>query len=214
MGISPVGIVNACNPRQAAEQAYSVASLIHIHDVAYCQDGAAAMAAATAQAFCPGTTVEEVVSAAHDVVVPTSGVLMRGLIAKALEVSRKAKDYKAYRVAIYEQGDTFFRRIACDSRETVPITIGLFSLTGGDVEKATTYGANFGRDADTIATMCGAIAGAYSGVEGIKKEWVDKAQQVTPIDQNDLAKRLVATAIKKHNDGAAARDLFASLAGV
>ena len=62
--------------------------------------------------------------------------------------------------------------------------------------------------------MCGAIAGAFSGVEGIKDAWVEKAYKVTPIDQDDLAKRLVATAIKKHQAGAEARDRFASLAEV
>ena len=53
MCISPVGIVNACNPQQAADQTYNLASLIHVHDVSFCQDGAAAMAAAVAAAFDP-----------------------------------------------------------------------------------------------------------------------------------------------------------------
>ena len=38
-----------------------------------------------------------------------------------------------------------------DSRETVPLTLALFRLADG---------ANLGRDADTIASMCGAIGGA------------------------------------------------------
>ena len=50
MCISPVGIVNACNPAQAALQAYNLGSLIHAYDVGFCQDGAAAMAAAVAEA--------------------------------------------------------------------------------------------------------------------------------------------------------------------
>ena len=60
MAISPVGIVNACNPRQAALQAYNLASLIHTHDVAFCTDGAAAMAAAVAAALLPGADVNAV----------------------------------------------------------------------------------------------------------------------------------------------------------
>ena len=34
--------------------------------------------------------------------------------------------------------------------------------------------ANLGGDADTIAAICGQIAGAYYGVEGIPQEWLDK----------------------------------------
>ena len=60
MCISPVGIVNACNPRQAAEQAYNLASLIHIHDVSFCQDGAATMAAAVAAAFHSEATINSI----------------------------------------------------------------------------------------------------------------------------------------------------------
>ena len=214
MGIAPVGIVNACNPRQAAAQAYSVAGLIHIHDVGFCQDGAAAVAAAIAQAFCDGTTVDEIVSAAYDVVVPASGAEMRELIEKALDVAKRAGDFKAFRAAIYEQEGTFFRRIICDSRETVPIALALFSLSDGEVEKAVIYGANFGRDSDTIATMCGAIAGAYRGVEGIKEDWVERARDVTSIDQHDLANRLVATAIAKYKSEYGPRERFASLAAL
>src|SRR6202011_155200 len=51
MAIAPVGIVNAGNPRAAAAQAMEIASLIHVTDVAFCQDGAAAVAAAVAEAL-------------------------------------------------------------------------------------------------------------------------------------------------------------------
>ena len=60
MCISPVGVVNACNPRAAAAQAYGLAGLIHTYDVGFCQDGAAVMAAA----FALGATRDSVVDAA------------------------------------------------------------------------------------------------------------------------------------------------------
>ena len=43
MAIAPVGVVNACHPREAAHQAYRVAGLIHTYDVGFCQDAAAAV---------------------------------------------------------------------------------------------------------------------------------------------------------------------------
>ena len=77
MCISPVGIVNAGNPAQAALQAYNLASLIHVHDVGYCQDGAAAMAAAVAEAMRVDATVSSVLGAAQDAIIPRSGREMR-----------------------------------------------------------------------------------------------------------------------------------------
>ena len=39
MCIAPVGLVNACNPAQAAAQATHLASLINVQDAGFCQDG-------------------------------------------------------------------------------------------------------------------------------------------------------------------------------
>ena len=197
MCISPVGIVNAGNPRQAALQAYNLASLIHQHDVGFCQDGAVAMAAAVAEAFTPAATVESVLDAATRQIMPISGREMLDLIGHALALAREENDYKAFRAAVYGDADRFFQRITCDSRETVPLTLALFYLAGGDVEKCVTYGANFGRDADTIGSMCGAIAGALRGVDEIRPDWVRKANEYASLDQATLASRLVETAIRK-----------------
>lgn len=211
MCISPVGIVNACNPRQAAEQAYNLATLIHVHDVSFCQDGAAAIAAATAAAFHPEATVDSILDSAVNAIVPVSGQEMRGLITDVMAVADEAQDYKKFRQTMYARKADFFRRIACDSRETVPITLALFRLAEGDTEKMVTYGANFGRDADTIATMGGAIAGAYQGLAGIRADWVEKARQLTSVDQDDLAERLIRTAQAKFSSQELARKGFAAM---
>jgi ADP-ribosylglycohydrolase len=213
MCISPIGIVNAARPRLAAAQAYDVAALIHIHDVAFCQDGAAAMAAAVAEAFRPGATVESVLEASQAYIPQESGKEMLDLIAGAVQIARGNPDYKAFRKAFYSQEERFFRRIACDSRETVPETLALFLVSGGDVEKMVTYGANFGRDADTIATMGGAIAGAFSGTKGIREDWIAKARQVTTVDQEKLAEDLARTALKKFDLESGEREGFSTIAG-
>lgn len=197
MCISPVGIVNACNPRQAASQAYNLASLIHGYDVSFCQDGAAAMAAAVAEAFKPSATVDAVLAASTVFLQKTSGREMLDRIAAALRLAREVNDFRAFRAAVYDASESFFCRITCDSRETVPLTLALFYLAGGDVEKCVAYGANLGRDADTIASMCGAIGGAFTGVNGIKPEWIAKVAQVTTTKQDELAHRLAQVALRK-----------------
>lgn len=91
------------------------------------------------------------------------------------------------------------------------MTLALFRLAEGDVEKMVTYGANFGRDADTISTMGGAISGAYQGVKGIRTDWVGKARQLTSVDQDELTERLVATARAKFDSQEAVRQRFAAI---
>src|SRR3712207_5374755 len=99
MAIAPVGIVNAGNPRAAGAQAHEVASLIHQGEVAFCQDAAAAVAAAVAAGFVPDATVDGVVQAALGVIRPTSGAVMRGLIESALHLARETGEYTAFRAA-------------------------------------------------------------------------------------------------------------------
>ena len=211
MCIAPVGIINACNPQQAAMQAYNLASLIHIHDVSFCQDGAAAIAAAIAAAYSPSATVASILEAAVNAVVPISGQEMRNLITDALAVANHADDYEAFRQKIYTDQSHFFRRIMCDSRETIPITLAIFRLAEGDIEKTVTYAANFGRDADTIATMGGAIAGAFQGVNCIRSDWVEKAHRVTSVDQGELAERLIRTSRAKSDSQQLARQEYMAI---
>ena len=59
MCIWPVGLVNAGDPRAAAAQAYSLAALIHVGEVDFCQDGAAAVAAAVAVGVRPDADVAD-----------------------------------------------------------------------------------------------------------------------------------------------------------
>ncbi|MBN1584324.1 MAG: ADP-ribosylglycohydrolase family protein, partial [Anaerolineae bacterium] len=183
MCIAPVGIVNACNPRQAAMQAYNLASLIHIHDVGFCQDGAAAIAAAVAAAFIPGATVDTVLETATSAILKLSGKEMLARIEQLLALAREAADYCAFRAAAYAGAERYFCRIICDSRETIPLALALFYLAEGDVEKSVCYAANFGRDADTTGAMCGAMAGALHGVGGIKGEWAHKVARYASLSQ-------------------------------
>src|SRR5689334_11141424 len=190
MCISPVGMVNACDPRGAAMQAYNLASLIHVHDVGFCQDGAAAMAAAVAEAYRPGATVASVLEAATAYIPRLSGAEMLSAIERMMALARESGEYKAFRAAAYARADELFCRITCDSRETVPLTLALFYLADGEIERSIAYGANFGRDADTVASMVGAIAGALHGVDKIKPAWLQKIEQYSKRDQPAMAAEL------------------------
>jgi ADP-ribosylglycohydrolase len=212
MCISPVGIVNACHPLRAGLQAYNLASLIHGHDVGFCQDGAAAMAAATAEAFKPQATVGSIINEAYAAIIELSGAEMRGRIRALLDLAREKGEYKAFRAALYGDADRFFCQITCDSRETVPLTLALFELAEGDFARCVTYAANLGRDADTIASMVGAMAGALHGVDGIPADWRQRALDNATTDQHELAMRLCRTALIKHETERAAGELLEAIA--
>lgn len=188
MAIAPVGIVNAGHPRAASAQAQELASMIHTGAVGFCQDGAAAVAAAIAVAMQPGATVQDTVNAATDYLKPTSGSLMRGLIQDAVSLARETGDYRAFRAAYHAR---FRQTIACDSRETIPATIAICLLADGDTVKAVEQGANFGRDSDTIATMTGAICGALNGADGIPSAWTAQVPEAVVQEQQRMAELLV-----------------------
>src|SRR5260370_1556073 len=72
MAIAPVGIVNAGHPKAAAAQAMELASLIHVTDVAFCQDGAAAISAAVSRALDGLSPIDPVLESALSAMKPCS----------------------------------------------------------------------------------------------------------------------------------------------
>lgn len=209
MSISPMGLISACNPRQAAVETYDVAGLIHAGCSTFCRDAACAMAAAVAEAMRPGATVDAVLDAATRYLHPTSSQVMREAIDVGLGMAREKGEYKAFREAYYAAR---LRDIISDSRETVPASLAIVLLAEGDPRRAIEYAANFGRDADTIATMTGALVGALHGVDALPPAWVDKVVAQLP-DQADLARRLAEVASRKAQRAAAAAEAVAQLQG-
>src|SRR5690606_17701071 len=56
------------------------------------------------------------------------------------------------------------------SIEELPIALGMVALADGDWRDAVLGGVNYGRDADSIASMAGAITGALHGPSAIPGE--------------------------------------------
>jgi ADP-ribosylglycohydrolase len=190
MCISPIGIINACNPRQASLEAFLLAGLIHGGHSSFCQDASSAMSSAIAEAFNPDAKVADILSSATRYLDKESGATMINYIDNTLALAHKQKEYHDFRSEFYAHH--LVSSIIADSRETVPVALACFLLADGDAVKTILYGANFGRDADTIASMAGAIAGAYQGAKAFPDEWKDKVQQKTDVDQVKLSKDLIS----------------------
>ena len=77
------------------------------------------------------------------------------------------------------------------------MALALFLLAGGDPRQTIIYGANFGRDADTIASMAGAIAGAFKGASSFPGGWVEKAEGENQRSQRELAHEMVGVILSR-----------------
>ena len=187
MCVWPVGLINAGDPRAAAAQAYALAALIHVGEVDFCRDGAAAMAAGVAAGVRPDTDVADACAEALAALHPVSGAQMHDLISAAVALAGETPGYTEFRERYHA---VFRQRIACDSRETVPAAFALATLAGGDVRRGVELAANFGRDTDTIATMTGALCGAIGGPDAIPEAWITALGTTAMADVQALAERL------------------------
>lgn len=198
MCISPIGIVNAGNPRQAALETYEIASLIH-HNC--CRDGASAMAAAVAAAFAPQASVDSVLDAAARYLPPRSAQAMLEALDQTLALAREAGQYETFRERYLAGIDP--NRHFTDSRETVPLSLALLYLAQGDLKRTVEYGANFGRDADTIASMAGAVAGALAGAKALPAAWLQTLGDAQMARQRELAARMLQLTVARAQEAQA-----------
>ncbi len=192
-----MGIINACDPRQAVLETLDVASFIHNGPSGYCRDAACAMAAAVAAAFDPDATIETVVDAATRYLLPVSAGEIKGTIARALDLAAEVDSYEQFREGFYAN---FGRSMLADSMETIPATLAILTLAGGDPERSIIWGANFGRDADTIATMIGGVVGALHGASGLPPTWIAKVEANPDVTYRDTAEQLALIVRRRLDD--------------
>jgi|DewCreStandDraft_2_1066082.scaffolds.fasta_scaffold00062_110 ADP-ribosylglycohydrolase len=200
MCISPIGIIDAGDPAAAVRDAYYVTQLIHS---GFPQDGACAAAAAVAAALLPDATAESVVEASWRYLDPSSE--MPRYIQTAVELALTEGDYRRFREAYYRahllpwpgNDEATGRSTAVDPRESVPVALALFALARGDAVRTVVYCANFGRDADTIATIGGSIAGALQGRTAFPERWVHTVEARNQVDQTALAQQLYDVLLRR-----------------
>jgi ADP-ribosylglycohydrolase len=186
MYVAPVGVVNAADPQAAYAEAIEVASA---HQSSYGKEAAGVFAAAVAAAFGPGATPASVVEAA--LAVAHDGT--RAAIAAVAEAATTVGDWReaipVLRAAIrpYDTVGEDYRKPAMDARrpsrtkaiEELPVALGMVLATGGDYESAVLGAVNYGRDADSIASMAGAVCGALGGAGVVRSEWAERIAEAS-----------------------------------
>jgi len=166
MMISPVGLLYPGQPREAYLAGYEIACAIQ---QGYSADMAGVVAAGVAAALIPDTDARTVVNTMMEFA-PHSG---RALLEATLELVDKSADMPAFREAYHEKLLIHF----LDPGEVVAAAVAGLLLGDGEFEQSTLNAANFGRDADSIATITGAIAGALGGISAIPAKWIEAVDE-------------------------------------
>ncbi|MCL4560039.1 MAG: ADP-ribosylglycohydrolase family protein [Chloroflexi bacterium] len=198
MCIGPIGIINAGDPAQAAQDAYEIASISHD---GYAREAACVIASAVAEAMKKDATVDSIVKASVEFLPNRETSLIYGAVLRAIELANKVSDTEELTALYYETGLVSHAQRhpnkrskleglswSVDPLESIPCALAMFYKTNGDYKDGVIASANFGRDCDTIACMTGYIAGALNGVDTIPESWIAKVREANPEpDQEQIA---------------------------
>lgn len=199
MANSPLGLIAACRPDVAYQLGF---------DLAYFTDGhaktaAAMMVTAVAEAMRPNATIEGVIEAARAAHIKFArrreGDKWHTLewrydpnltfLDKALVIARREMDVFAIREPLYELLE--WGHLFSDSVHTIVVALAMFVAAAGDLRQSIVGAVMYGRDKDSYASVVGALAGAFRGVEAIPVEWIQPVIDGNPeVDMHDYAVRL------------------------
>lgn len=167
MRVAPIGIVCGGNPDQAAALAEIDAQISHHADGIWAaQAVAAGIAAAMVDA-----SVDEVIAAAQQHI-PADSWLGRSF-ARAMTLCDDNSTIEEVWEALHTQ---FWTPVHSMSAEAIPQVFAIYRMTGGDFRRGMFWACNFGRDADSIAAMVGALCGASHGLDVIPDQWVQQVR--------------------------------------
>jgi ADP-ribosylglycohydrolase len=208
MYVAPIGVVNACDPRAAYDEAIAFAAG---HQESYGLEAAGVFAAAVAAAFVPGTTIDAIV----EIVLGLAKDGTRNAIADIADIAGKLKGrdhaevVDAFHAAIAPyspMGDDVNHSIAKAGRlstayqpsrlgaiEELPLALGFALINDGAFRTSIEDGINSGRDTDSIGVMAGAILGPMHGESVIDEADRATLDSANRFDLTAAADRFTAT---------------------
>ena len=202
---SPIGVVNACNPKAAYDEAIAFAMA---HQCSYGLEAAGVLAACIAKAFQPEVSVEDIVSTALAYAKDGTYKAIEAItnLAKVLKINKDNKDLvvEQFHKVISEfspmgnhinikiekvgKPSNYYTPSRLFSIEELPIALGYIVLHDGKFHEAINDGINSGRDTDSIGVMIGAILGAMQGTGHIKTKDIETLERVNKQNLEGCAK--------------------------
>jgi ADP-ribosylglycohydrolase len=168
MRIAPIGIVWAGDPQTAAAMARIEAEISHSLDGIW---AAQAVAASIAVAMVSAAPDEIVQTGLRQI--PADSWLGRA-ISRAMLICDQAGTIEKAWTRLH---DELWTPVHSASAEAIPQAYAVFVLTGGDFRRGMFWAGNFGRDADTICAVVGALAGALHGARTIPPHWIETVRR-------------------------------------
>ena len=195
MYMAPVGLANPGDPDAAYAEAIDVAGA---HQSSYGREAAAVFAAMVAASVAPGATVADVVEAALRLSHDGTRSAIEACAAAGAAFGRPADDEQARElgqaireaVAPYDSVGPEYRAMSMDARrpsrtkaiEELPVAVGFVVAHQGDFRGAVLGAVNYGRDADSIAVMAGAVCAGLGGTQVVPNEWLDRIETASRMD--------------------------------
>ncbi|GAB2955666.1 ADP-ribosylglycohydrolase family protein [Nonomuraea fastidiosa] len=205
MYVAPVGIVNAADPDAAYAEAID---LTGAHQSSYGREAAGVMAAAVAEAMRPGATADSVVGTCLRLAKDGTRAAIEAVCETASGLGHWEGSFEALRAAIRpfdtvadtyrDQGLGARRPSRVHSIEELPLALAFLVIAKGDYRDTVLGGVNYGRDADSIASMGGAIAGALGGLSSVPAEWVEQVGAASRTDLVAPGKAIAEVARRLH----------------
>ncbi len=205
MYMAPVGIANAGNPERAYAEAIDIAGA---HQSSYGREAAGVFAAAVAAAFQPDSTPEHVVGVCLELAKDGTRAAIEAVQEAVPAMAHWSESFEAMRAAIRpfdtvgddyrDQGLGARRPSRLHSIEELPVALGFLCLTKGSYEDTVLAATNYGRDADSIAVMGGAIAGALGGLATVPEEWSQQVAKQSRLDIESPGRSMAGIATEIH----------------
>lgn len=181
MRISPVGLIHPGDPDAAIEDAIIACTPTHFAGQGLA--GACAVAAAVAQASAADSTLESIIEAAlhgADVGQRRGAPWLGASVARKIELAVKyaTESNLSERERLQNLYDLIGSTLA--AADSVPCAFGVLAMADGHPVYAAIYAAALSGDADTVAAIACAIAGAWQGVEVIPADHLATIRQANP----------------------------------
>jgi ADP-ribosylglycohydrolase len=207
MRICPIGLIHPGDPGAALRDAAIACRPSHFTDVAV--SAAAAVAAAVSAALKPRIALEQVIAAGRQAAVegrslgsPWFGASIPRKIDLALDLVRDADPSDSDDVIgrIRDLYDLVGSTLA--SADAVPSAFGILAMARGDPLLCARYAAALSGDADTVAAMACAIAGAWRGAGAFPDEMVSELRRANPeLDFDGVSRGLTELAERNLQKG-------------
>lgn len=179
-----IGLINACDPEQAARDALDVGRIKDMRGVPgnYALEVCAAIAAGTAEAMKPDATVEGII----DVALEQLTSVPRAEVELGLDWARSTTDWRDLRGKYDEK---YAGHRISNAVEMLSAGLATFLLANGDPEQAIIMNVNLGRDTDCKAYIAGGLSGALRGIDAVPRRWVDVVEAQLPTDPYTVSRR-------------------------